>query len=129
MALPTFERKIDRKTQSGNRQNLIVADDINQILDCLTAFQTMFKNITVRTCVNITSLNFMGPYYTNPLLIGLTPGVDFRVFTNEGSGTLLLWDDDGYDIEGGYSYEPELGRLTMPIQGYSIEIYTKLTLL
>jgi len=128
-SLPTFATKVDRQTQSGNRANLVIADDINQITNCLTAIYAMFQTLVVRTCVPITKSDFTGPYYTNTLLIGLTPDVDFRVFTNDGSGTLMLWDDEGYDPEGGYSFDPATGKLTTNPQNYSIEIYTPVTLL
>lgn len=128
-SLPTFADKVDRQTQPGNRVNLVIADDINQLKRCLTAIYSMLATLNVRNCVPITTSDFTGPYYDNSLLIGLIPDVDFRVFTNEGSGTLMLWDEDGYDPEGGYSFDPTMGRLTMNPQGYSIEIYTSVTLL
>lgn len=128
MALPTFSPKVDRITQPGNRINLVVADDINQIVNCLQSIYSMLGNVTVRTCISISSVDFTGPYYQNPKLINLTPEVDFRVFTNEGSGTLQDWDVEGYG-DGGYIYEASTGKLTMPIQKYNIEIYTKLPII
>ena len=128
-SLPTFADKVDRQTQPGNRINLVIADDINQIKNCLEAIYAMFETLSVRKCVVITSADFTGPYYDNSLLVNLTPDTDFRVFTNDGSGTLLLWDDEGYDPEGGYSFDAARGRLTMNPQNYSIEIYIPVTLL
>jgi len=126
---PTFANKVDRQTQSGNRINLVIADDINQLKEAIIACYAMFQTLKVRTCVVIKYADFTGPYYDNSLLVGLTPDTDFRVFTNDGSGTLMLWDDEGYDPEGGYAFDPAKGRLTMNPQNYSIEIYTPVTLL
>lgn len=127
-SLPTFAPKVDRQTQSGNRQNLVVADDINQMVNCMKAIYLMLQTLNVRTCIHIDATNFAGQTYQNGLLVGLTPDVDFRVFTNEGSGVLLYYDTTGYG-DGGYDFAPEIGILTMNPQGYSIEIYTPVTLL
>ena len=126
-SLPTFANKVDRQTQSGSRVNLIIADDINQIKACLTAIYAMLQTLSVRNIVLITKADFGGSSYQNSLLVGLTPDVDFRVFTNDGSGTLLYYDE--YDPEAGYDYTPSTGTLIMNPQNYSIEIYTPVTLL
>ena len=54
---------------------------------------------TTTTIVTITSSDFAGNDYTNALLSGLTPDVDFLLFSDEGSGTLLKVND-GYTFSG-----------------------------
>lgn len=122
---PTFGNKVDRQTQAGERINLVIADDVNQLKAAIIALYDMFETVTVRTCIPITPALFTGPYYQNSKLIGLTPDVDFRLFTNDGSGTLLTSDDT--DSTEGYVFDPVLGKLTMGIQNYSLEIYTPVT--
>jgi hypothetical protein len=124
---PTFLNKVDRQTQPGNRINLVIADDINQLKNGIIALYNMFGNVKMRVCVTIERTDFSGNNYYNTKLVGLTPDVDFRIFTNEGSGTLLRWDDDGYDPEGGYSFNPGNGQLVMTPQAYSLEIYLPVT--
>jgi hypothetical protein len=125
---PTFDTKVDRVTQAGDRINLVIADDINQLKDAIDKLYDMFETVNIRTCIPITKADFTASYYDNSKLVGLTPDVDFRVFTNEGSGTLLIWDEEGYG-DGGYVFDSARGRLTMNPQGYSIEIYTPVTVL
>lgn len=120
MARPTFADKVDRQTQAGARINLVVADDINQLKAAIIALYDMFETVTVRTCVAISSADFTGPYYQNALLVDLTPDIDFRVFTNGGSGVLLYSGD-------GFVYDSALGKLTMEPSDYNIEIYTPVT--
>ncbi len=51
------------------------------------------------TNVKITSADFTGNDYTNALLSGLTPDVDFMLWSDEGSGTLLKVNDS-YTFSG-----------------------------
>lgn len=61
--------------------------------------------------------DFVGNDYTNALLIGLIPMVEFNVFTNEGSGILLKVDD-------GYDFDAVTGTIsTVPTGSYLITIY------
>jgi len=125
---PTFENKVDRKIQAGARINLVVADDINQLKEAIIALYDMFETITVRTCKVIKPADFTGPYYQNTLLVGLTPDVDFRLFTNDGSGTLLNWDEEEYG-DGAYIFDSATGKIyELDTSGtYSLEIYTPVT--
>lgn len=122
---PTFDDKVDRQTQAGDRINLVIADDMNQLKAAIIALYNMFETVNVRTCIPVTPAMFTGPYYQNSKLVNLTPDVDFRVFTNDGSGTLLTYDNT--DDARGYLFDPATGRLTMNIQNYSLEIYTSVT--
>lgn len=122
--LPTFLPKIDRVTQSGNPQNLVVANDINQIYNCLVDLYSKIGTLAIRKVLTISASSFTASYYTNSLLVNLQPDIDFQVYTNEGSGTLLVWDNNGTNYEGGYSYTPALGRLTLNPGNYSIQVFT-----
>lgn len=51
------------------------------------------------TNVKITAPDFTGNDYTNGLLSGLTPDVDFLLYSDEGSGVLLK-ENDGYTFAG-----------------------------
>lgn len=126
MSVPTFEDKVDRITQAGNRINLVVADDINQLKNAIIALYGMFSSITLRSCVVLTKDSFAGHNYQNSRLINLVPDVDFRVFSNAGSGSLLRWNDDGYDDLGGYAFTPATGTLNMDPGDYSVEIYSSI---
>jgi len=125
---PTFDNKVDRVEQPYARINKVIADDMNQLKAAIIALYDMFETVQVRTCIALTPAMFTGPYYQNSKLINLTPDVDFRLFTNDGSGTLLSWDEEGYG-DGGYIFTPETGRISgVDVSGnYSLEIYTPVT--
>lgn len=118
---PTFANKVDRQTQAGERINLVIADDINQLKAAIIALYDMFETVEARTCIPVTSADFTGPYYDNSKLVNLTPDVDFRIFTNSGSGTLLRYLD-------GYTFTAATGRIIgLEPDYYSIEIYQPVT--
>lgn len=118
---PTFQNKVDRQIQPGAIINLVVANDINQLKAGIIALYNMFSTVKVRTCIAITSADFTGPYYDNARLVNLTPDVDFRIFTNSGSGTLLRVDE-------GYTFTASTGRVSgLTPDYYSIEIYQPVT--
>lgn len=118
---PTFANKVDRQTQAGERINLVIADDINQLKAGIIALYEMLATVKVRTCVPVVAADFTGPYYDNSKLVNLTPDVDFRIFTNSGSGTLLRYLD-------GYTFTAATGRVIgLTPDYYSIEIYQPVT--
>lgn len=63
----------------------------------------------------ITATDFVGNDYTNPLLVGLAAMTDFNVWTNGGSGTLLL-------VDNGYSFNGTTGTITTSAENYLIQI-------
>lgn len=66
--------------------------------------------------VLLTDASFTDNEYVNPLLVGLVPQIDFNLFTNEGTGGLLLYGD-------GYSFDDSTGTIGAPAQKYLLEIY------
>jgi len=121
MARPTFDNKVDRQTQAGERINLVIADDINQLKSAIIALYNMFLTVKVVSIVPIVAADFTGPYYDNTDLVDLTPDVDFRIFTNSGTGALLRVND-------GYTFNAATGRVTgLTPDYYSLEIYLPVT--
>ncbi len=66
--------------------------------------------------IHITSADFTGSDYQNNLLIGKTASVNFDVWTDNKSGTLLLLND-------GYTFDSASGTITTDPENYFILIY------
>src|SRR5690348_11334319 len=117
MELITFTNKKDRIDQSPIPvKKKVVAADMNEIKKVVNAIVALINDGTLRQIVNtsISAANFSGDNYDNSNLVNLTPYADFNVYTNEGSGVLLQFND-------GYTYNAPLGRLTMPPGKYLIQ--------
>jgi hypothetical protein len=61
----------------------------------------------------ICEADFIDNDYQNDKLKALEPMKDFNVFTNNGTGTLVSYED-------GYQHNPLTGTLTMPANKYVI---------
>ena len=114
----TWDDKVNTRTNALARINKVIDDDMNEIKAVVNAAITFINaNTKTRSVLTITSADFTAGVYQNNALKTLTPGTDFNVFTNEGSG-ILLAENNGYTFDSG------LGKLTMGPQNYFIEIYS-----
>lgn len=120
MARITFENKVPRRTLDVPDINQVTAADLNQIKTSVNALYDLLDLAYVPKFVSITSADFSGSSYTNTQLIDKTAMVDFNIFINNGSGTLLKVND-------GYTFNASIGRLTMDADNYIIQINVKLT--
>lgn len=120
MAKITYTNKEDRRVVDVPDINRVTAADMNEIKTSVNALYDLVDLAYIPVNISITSGDFSGSTYTNILLIGKTPQTDFNVFTNEGSGVLLLASD-------GYTFDDETGTLTMEAGNYIIQVWKKLT--
>lgn len=77
---------------------------------------TGWRRIGGSAPLNITSADFSGSDYQSTDLIGLVAGTNFDVWSNDGSGTLLLVND-------GYTFNSTTGTITATAGNYKILIY------
>lgn len=116
----TFENKEDRRVSSLPRKNKVIAADINEIKSVVNAIADKVDEIKMPQSVAITAADFAGNAYVNTALIGKTPVVDFNLWTNDGSGVLLKYED-------GYAFNAGTGTITTEAGNYRLEMYIKLT--
>ena len=122
MARITFDDKEDRLEQPYQRKNLVIGADVNEIKASVNALYDLMGQIKKPIVYSITSTDFTGPYFTKTDTVGLTPMVDFQLYSNEGSGVLLS--------EGtgkGYSFNAALGRITTDSGNYILIIFKPLS--
>ncbi len=60
--------------------------------------------------------DFTGNNYEKNSLIGLTPDIDFELFSNNGSGAMLK-------VEDGYTFDINYGVITTTPENYKLKIY------
>jgi len=124
MAFPSpisFDDKQDRQTNSLDRKYKATAADFNDLKgrfnDLLAYLQ---NNVTQTIRVKIEAADFNGTYYENADLAGLTPDVDFQLFTDNGSGTLMNYTGDADD---GYNFDSATARIYTYAGSYLLIIH------
>lgn len=120
MAKITYTAKEDRRTVDVPEVNKVTAANMNEIKTSVNALYDLVAQVLIPTSFAITSADFAGDTYTNAMLVGKTPVTGFNVFTNDGSGVLLKYND-------GYTFNSGTGTITTPAGNYRIEIYVPLT--
>jgi hypothetical protein len=116
MPLITYEDKVDYVTNPLPAHQKAQASDFNQLKE---AINNMYAALQANNGVinkALTSSNFTGGYYDDSDLVGLTPQVDFQLFTNDGSGTLL-------SPSSGYTFDGAQGRITTEAGNYVLKIF------
>jgi len=115
----TYTNKEDRRTSGIPAKNKVVAADMNEIKSVVNAIIDKLDTAKIPQSIAITSADFSGDVYINTLLINKTPVTDFNIWTNDGSGVLLKYND-------GYTFTSGTGTVTMPSGNYRLEIYKNL---
>lgn len=115
----TYTNKEDRRTSGIPAKNKIVAADMNEIKTVTNAIIDKLETVKIPQSIAITAADFSGDVYVNTLLINKTPVTDFNIWTNDGSGVLLKYND-------GYTFTTGTGTVTMPSGNYRLEIYKNL---
>ena len=70
---------------------------------------------TYTEIIILSELDFTGIIIKNAL-IGLTPDIDFELFSNNGSGTMLK-------VDNGYEFDVNYGVITTSPENYKLKIY------
>lgn len=125
MAKINYQNKTDRVTSPLARQFKVVAADMNEIKASVNALYDELANVRARISYTITLADFSGNFYDDTRTVGLTPGRDVVVETNDGSNTIL---SPGNDASAGYQFNTTTGRFTMPAGNYRITLYKPLQL-
>jgi hypothetical protein len=110
MARITFTDKEDRQEIDIAAKYKLVAAEVNAMRDSINAVYDYLDTLHVRGVLTYTAAQFSGSYIESSHLVGLTPDVDFFVYTNSGSGTLL---NNGTGEGGSYTFNSGNGRVTM----------------
>jgi|UppTroSEARF10012_1034513.scaffolds.fasta_scaffold00291_2 hypothetical protein len=71
---------------------------------------------TFTEIILLTASDFTGDNYQKNALIGLTPDIDFELFSNTGSGTML-------QVDNGYTFDINYGVITTSPENYKLKIY------
>jgi hypothetical protein len=119
MAKITYTTKEDRRTVDVPEVNRVTAANMNEIKASVNALYDRLEAALVPVSFAITSADFAGDTYQNALLVGKTAVTGFNVFTNDGSGVLLKFNDC-------YTFNSGTGTLTMSAGNYRIEVYKAL---
>lgn len=115
----TYQDKEDRRTTTIASKNKVVATDMNEVKSVVNAIIDKVETIKIPQSLALTASDFAGNTYTNTMLIDKTPVTDFNVWTNDGSGVLLKYND-------GYTFVAGTGTITMEAGNYRLEIYKNL---
>lgn len=113
----TYQDKEDRRTANVPDKNKVSAADMIMIKNSVNALYDMMDTLRVRTAIAIEPGDLTTGYYENSALIGMTPDVDFLLYTDNGSGTLLRSGD-------GYTFNDVNGRITISSDYYRL-VYFK----
>ena len=71
---------------------------------------------TYTEIIILSELDFTGDNYQKNTLIGLTPDIDFELFSNTGSGTML-------QVNNGYTFDINYGVIITSPENYKLKIY------
>jgi hypothetical protein len=119
MAQITYDDKQDNRQLTTIPDNQkVVAADMNEIKYSVNALYDLIAGMRVPTWIAVASGDFAGNNYTNSALALLTAGIDFNVFTNGGSGTLLRPASD-------YTFNSATGVITTTPDNYQILLFAK----
>jgi hypothetical protein len=124
-----YDNKEDRQFPGVSEKYLVVAGDMNQIKASVNAIYDMLASVKIPISIILTADNFSGLFYQNSLLVDLAPMVDVDLFTNDGSGALLIGsldpDDEG---SAGYILDAALGKIKATPGNYILKISRSLTI-
>jgi len=118
-AIITFTDKVPYQANVLPLINQVTADDLNALKNAINNHAALIDQLRKPLGVSVTAADFSGENYDNTNLVGLTAGVDFQVYSNEGSGVLLKPTD-------GYTFNPALGRITTSAGNYFLTIFIPL---
>ena len=115
----TYTNKEDRRTSPIAAKYRVVAGDMNEIKTVVNAMVDKLETVKIPQSIAITSADFEGDTYQNSMLVDKTPVTDFNVWTNDGSGVLLKYND-------GYTFTAGTGTIGLTSGNYRLEIYKNL---
>lgn len=126
--MPTYINDIGTKqdyySTAISPQYKLTAAELNALVDAVKAIRTKLNDdVRIVKPFTITPASFSGGYYDNAECVGLTPDIDFVLFSNEGSGAKLrAGTGEAYQFNSGQ------GRFTMDPGNYYLLLFKRITL-
>jgi hypothetical protein len=115
-----YDNKVDRRITTIPDVNKVVAADMNEIKASINALYDLIDTIRIVENIEIDAFDFAGDSYQNSKLVNLVPMVDFNLFSNDGNGSLLKYEDV-------YLFTPATGTIIATQGNYVLQILNKIT--